>query len=113
MVAVRLLPGSPPPAPAPRLESAKGESGEDDADDAGQIYFDAHPESHGEKVQVDRGRRHQSDHRATRQKLTSVTSREKTAEQLSEEQANHETGRDHQDDQPDAALGRHRGLWLR
>ena len=45
--------------------------------------------------------------------LAGVASREETAEKLSEERADHESSEDHQDDQPDAALGCHRGNGLR
>ena len=85
MVAVRSQPGPRTPSPAPGLEPAQSESGEDDADDAHQVDFETQTESHGQEAKVDGGRRHQSDHRPASHQLARVAGREKAAEKLAEE----------------------------
>src|SRR5437879_10296914 len=82
IAAVRSQPALPGPPPAPRLETAKSESGKDNPDDADQVDLETHPKGHGQKPQVDRSGRHQPDHRASGHQLAGVSSRAETTEKL-------------------------------
>src|SRR5438552_569563 len=96
------------PGPAPiALQTAEGEGGDHDPDHPGQIHLEAQAEGDGEDAQVERGGWREPDHRTAGDEILDAAGGQQASQELAQQSSDHEADGHHQEDQPDAAGGRH------